>query len=468
MFGVRYLKCEALVSVILLGVGSCTAPAATADDRALLIATTSYEDPIHNLPGIALDLEEMHRFSRKLGFSEDSIKTLSGADVTLENVRAQFGGFLTDGVQPEDSVFIYYSGHGMQVPDRNGDEDDRRDEAISMYNLAPAVAGWDGILLDDEFSALLRALPSKNVVVVVDACHSGTVTRSFQPVIASTTRAFSDKNLVVKALPFRDNSKVRSGFVKGPGSITDEIPAGVVSLSAAQDDEMSLASHQGSLFTLALAQSLEAQRGDASPASLVQAATAILDSQLDDELRFLPNLSGDERLYNRSLILGAEQAGQSKVNWKDLIAWAGDLPPLDVEIPRFMVTVNTPFDVSVRLPVAGYLNVLAVDSDDQMILLYPNAYEKSNKLAAGDHRLPGHRDFSWTAQPPWGDTMIITLFSEEPINLFASSTQKRIDGSPVADYVLPSLAGLTGFRTRQQGVAGAVSFLKTCETLEAC
>lgn len=438
-----------------------------AGNRALLIATTSYEDPIQNLPGLELDLQQMERFTRKLGFEPEEIKTLVDADVTLENIQRHFAGFLSEGVDADDTILIYYTGHGMQVPDRSGDEDDRRDEAISMYNLAPAVSGWDGILVDDEFSALLRTLPSENVVVVVDACHSGTVTRSFSPALPSTTRAFTADEFAVKALPYRGDGDEGDTFVKNPGSITDEIPEGVVSLSAAQDDQLSLASKQGSLFTLALSQALDAQRSDASPESLVRAATSILDAQLNDDLMFLPNLSGDNKLFTKRLVI-ENQVGRPQVNWSDLLLFASGLDSIDVSSTQSSYSINEPIELNVTLPEAGYINIVAVDANDEMVLLFPNAIDVENWLPAGQHDFPGDRDFEWVAQPPWGNTMVTTLYSPKPINLYSSSTQRLVNGEPMSDFVLPSLAGLMEVQLNKRGGASDVLFVKTCESESQC
>ena len=44
-------------------------------------------------------------------------------------------------LKPGDLFFLTYSGHGGQVPDVTGDEDDKQDETWCLY---------DGQLIDDE------------------------------------------------------------------------------------------------------------------------------------------------------------------------------------------------------------------------------------------------------------------------------------------------------------------------------
>ena len=70
-------------------------------------------------------------------------------------------------LQAGDTLFLSRSSHGTQVPDRDGDEQDSKDEAFVCY-------GFD-LLIDDEFKAILsRRVAGSFVVVFDDCCHSGT------------------------------------------------------------------------------------------------------------------------------------------------------------------------------------------------------------------------------------------------------------------------------------------------------
>ena len=63
-----------------------------------------------------------------------------------------------------------YSGHGGQVPDTLGDEDDGMDETWCLY---------DGQLLDDELRRLWGEFEAGvRILVISDSCHSGTVIKA--------------------------------------------------------------------------------------------------------------------------------------------------------------------------------------------------------------------------------------------------------------------------------------------------
>ena len=65
--------------------------------------------------------------------------------------------------------FLSYSGHGGQVPDVTGEEDDKKDETWCLF---------DGQLIDDElYVELSRFRAGVRILVLSDSCHSGTVTR---------------------------------------------------------------------------------------------------------------------------------------------------------------------------------------------------------------------------------------------------------------------------------------------------
>ena len=76
-----------------------------------------------------------------------------------------------------DLFFLSYSGHGGQVPDVTGEEDDKKDETWCLY---------DGQLIDDElYFELSRFGEGVRILVLSDSCHSGTVTREARMPVAT-------------------------------------------------------------------------------------------------------------------------------------------------------------------------------------------------------------------------------------------------------------------------------------------
>ena len=101
---------------------------------------------------------------------------------------------------------------------------------------------------DDAFSALLRRLPSRNVLVLIDACHSGTAYKAIRLDNASLGETEArTKFFDYPDVPGDDGGQADAAVVdkdaKARGSQSDNF----VFLSAAADDEQALATNKGSV-----------------------------------------------------------------------------------------------------------------------------------------------------------------------------------------------------------------------------
>ena len=110
------------------------------------------------------------------GYKQSQIKILTDADATAKGILRAFDNWLIRGSKRGDKVLFFYSGHGTYVIDDNDhDETDGVDEA-----LCPVDTRRDKVNLirDDEINQRLKKLRGRKVLVIVDACHSGTITKS--------------------------------------------------------------------------------------------------------------------------------------------------------------------------------------------------------------------------------------------------------------------------------------------------
>lgn len=79
-----------------------------------------------------------------------------------------------------DLFLLTFSGHGGQVDDVTGDQDEEDDKLDETWCL------YDGQLIDDElYLELSRFGQGVRVLVLSDSCHSGTVTRAPDPALAN-------------------------------------------------------------------------------------------------------------------------------------------------------------------------------------------------------------------------------------------------------------------------------------------
>jgi len=133
-----------------------------------------------DLAGAAGDARNMREvLLARWGFRAENVRLLTDADATRDAIRTALTEWLATRAQPGDLVVFYFSGHGSQTFDQDGDEDDGLDETICPTDALRNNASHD--IKDDELGGWLRGLPTRNVTVILDSCHSGTATRSVAP-----------------------------------------------------------------------------------------------------------------------------------------------------------------------------------------------------------------------------------------------------------------------------------------------
>ena len=113
------------------------------------------------------------------GFPEDNTVVLTDERATASNIVAVFESHLIGNSQPGDSVVFSFSGHGTQIPDKEGDEDDNLDESLCATDIGMnRDREIVNAVTDDMLRELCARLADRHVLVILDCCHSGTGTRS--------------------------------------------------------------------------------------------------------------------------------------------------------------------------------------------------------------------------------------------------------------------------------------------------
>lgn len=146
--------------------------------KALLIGINRYRMAGADLRGCVNDVRNMAAVLGEVyGFPRKHVTTLLDFAATTTAMRSAIAA-LVKGAKRGDVLLLHYSGHGSNVPDKNGDEADRRDEI-----LCPTDLDWKKPFLDDWLRATLDRLRSRgaSLTVVMDCCHSGSITRAVQP-----------------------------------------------------------------------------------------------------------------------------------------------------------------------------------------------------------------------------------------------------------------------------------------------
>ena len=146
--------------------------------KAVLIGINRYRIPGADLRGCVPDVKNMSNLLQNLyGFDAADITMLTDLAATKKAMQEAIEGLVAGGKRG-DVLLLHYSGHGSNVPDDNGDEeDDNRDEI-----LCPTDLDWNDTLRDDWLRSVFDGLrDGVNLTVITDSCHSGTVTRAIEP-----------------------------------------------------------------------------------------------------------------------------------------------------------------------------------------------------------------------------------------------------------------------------------------------
>jgi hypothetical protein len=391
--------------------------AAHAENHALIMWIGDYGKPDMNLPGIEKDAAMARQIALSMGVPEGNIAELANANLTRENMGKAFGS-LYQRIKDGDKVFLYYSGHGGQLPPQNGTD----------AKCSEVMVARDGLILDSALQDVLTKLGNKasQVVMMNDSCFSG----------GAATKSIAvgaDRSEAPKFIPLgtKTNTAVTEGYSCGdPTNVTkmarslnamakDTRGPQVLYIAASNDTQVSLATSRGSLGTLAWAQCIASGQADTDGSGRINGEELRVCSQA-----FIDRLGKKQNITlqgNSSLPLSFVQTAAAApaaapapaapaapaaeaapppppptapVNaaqaLHDLRAAADKSLQVNLTLARNSLRIGKDFlDFSVTTSREGYLYLLQVGSDGKTFnLLFPNKIDQDNFVQAGTQRFP--------------------------------------------------------------------------------
>lgn len=207
----------------------------------------AYEGWDGKLAGCENDARDMQAIARAQKLAPKTLLTRAATSSAVTAAIAAAAAALS----PGDLFFLSYSGHGGQVPDRNGDEtEDQMDETWVLY---------DRQLVDDELYALWGKFQTGvRILVLSDSCHSGTATKAVlfgrkgSPALLGLDSASRAKMLPrdVQNATYAAHKKLYDRIQKGlPAGSKVSIGASVALISGCQDNQTSSDGAKNGLFT---------------------------------------------------------------------------------------------------------------------------------------------------------------------------------------------------------------------------
>ena len=274
--------------------------------RALLIGINKYQVPGADLRGCVNDVRNLQGVLTKYyGFAARDISTLTDLKATKRAIEAGIRKLVRQS-KKGDVVLLHYSGHGSNVPDNDGDEADRRDEI-----LCPTDLDWKDPLRDDWLRATFNKLKAGvRLTVIMDCCHSGTITRAIVPPDARVKARFlpSPWDLVAaesgRALRGTPRGGLRSSsraVRKKKDVVSAKIPE--VLVTGCRDTQTSADAYIGGSYngalTYHLVESIKAAKGRLSYRQLHSRTAAQLRKKSFSQV---PQLEGEAASFDRQFL----------------------------------------------------------------------------------------------------------------------------------------------------------------------
>ncbi len=139
--------------------------------KALLIGINYIDSPNNRLYGCINDAKNIRNILiNRFKFLPKNIKLLTDDSIikpTKNNIINNIKQFINS-TKRNEKLFFFYSGHGVQIFDRNRDEKDRRDECLVSSDLK--------VIPDDQLFYYFNQLNiHSKLFCLMDLCHSATV-----------------------------------------------------------------------------------------------------------------------------------------------------------------------------------------------------------------------------------------------------------------------------------------------------
>jgi hypothetical protein len=238
---------------LFLSIGLLASSVSMADcaTRALVVGVSGYPKLPERirLVGPKNDAREMANMLARAGVAASDITVLADGVTNLDpgianpgvgDRQAVLDGLdrLAETSKPGDLVVFYFSGHGSQQPDLNGDEQGGADEIFLPYDVGSwSGAGVSNAIVDDDLNLRVTRILDKGVDFfgIIDACHSATGFRAIDG-DDMRVRGVDPSELGVPSLakPAARSLSVRNGDTNKPGR------GRAAFFYAAQEDEEAL------------------------------------------------------------------------------------------------------------------------------------------------------------------------------------------------------------------------------------
>ncbi len=490
-----FILCGAMTALTL----GMAAPARS-ETHALILTISQYQGGVPPLAGVQHDAKSAAAIARKMGVAEKNITTLRDQQLTLAGMRRAFDE-LTNRIQPNDQVFIYYSGHGSRTLVREQ----------GAERCAESLVTVDAdFLTDTELEARLKKLSQKadKVVTFFDACHSGGVATRSAP---GKPPAFSPKywakgGIEACSKPVNRLTRGLNANAKVAGSGAQNY----VVIAAARDNEISLDQPgRGGVATQAWRDCITGAAKDVNGSGgltadeIRQCAQAKINYALKDAEGYLPHnvsIAGNPNAVLAfsgpaptappvtapaapaptpapaapvvapapptpavpapTVVAGAAPVAASPhATLADIFYRRDDRRRVDVALAKPALKINRDkFEFTLTSSHPGYVYLLMVGSDGKTFdMLFPNRLDKNNYVQAGQAVKLPRTDWEIVAQGPAGKDQLLALVADAPrefgtIGMMPAGPFSMVEASPASAKDIQLVSGTSTYANNTECV----------------
>ena len=198
---------------------------------------------VGNIPNNLLKThEDIETMKVLIGNTYDDVIVLEDDRATYVNVKKELE--LLYGLNSDDTLFFYYTGHGCRA--YGGiDEADGKDEFLMLsgfeYSSYDPVTVKKGIMLDDELNYHFSKIAAKKVIIF-DSCHSQTA-----------MKGYTEKSNKITSIPHVKSMETIFTLTQERNlTHINAVNSNYIQLSASLDSERADDSKKGGIFTLTL------------------------------------------------------------------------------------------------------------------------------------------------------------------------------------------------------------------------
>jgi hypothetical protein len=145
---------------------------------AVIIGISDYQAPgLRDLMSPAKDardvFETLNDPANTFNFQDDNVVLLLDEAATLRNIRTALSRWLIKRVGKDDTVLIYFAGHGVYDQDLATGAATKKEKYFLPVDYNPEDDTYSSGLPMDEITEYFDRVAGKSVVMIFDACHAG-------------------------------------------------------------------------------------------------------------------------------------------------------------------------------------------------------------------------------------------------------------------------------------------------------